>query len=251
MTDKNTNDNLNIIIGGKNMYLPIYIAKKIPFFSNLLSNEKYDEKEIICLEQSPKFLEMIIEFIRNHYHVDFFKDSLTKEFEEKCIKNNLKYYGLDVLLNNIYDYSPTRKINDRYVVDNVLISEYSHKARKPGRESWQDDYYINKNYTGFVALHNNGDVFENYALNINETIKRIRIKNKQKSIVVNKKLWCSFEYLNNNYVIPWNIVINVNDYYYVNMEDYLECCCPDVDYLAKIFNWTVKGYENRRYFKFV
>jgi hypothetical protein len=236
--NENVYYNLDFIIGGKNMSIPIYIAKNIPFFENLISTGSIKD---IYLEQSPKFLEVIVEFMRNHERIDYLKDTLTKNFDEKCIKNSLKYYGLDELLNKMYNYSPHRKVNGRYVIDSIKsLNFYKRKLCEKLKLN------AGELYTGYVVLHNNGDIFENFKLGITETIKRINVDiDKPKTIVNSGMIWYLFTYDNKDYVIPKQYVIEMDGYYYVNTENYIECYCPDIEIMSKIFHWSIKEPYNR------
>jgi len=175
---------MDIIVGGIIMTIPIYIVKKIPYLS-ILYSAKSDE--MICLDRSPKFLGIIIEFIRDQQSLDSLKTLLMKEFEDTVIKENLKYLGMDQLLNKLYDYSPSRMINGRYVVNTVQILSYSHTTYCKCINHDDDDKeifdYADKLYEGYIALYNNGEIIENYTLGINNTIKRINVKDKKRSVV--------------------------------------------------------------------
>lgn len=107
----NSEQGLKLNVRGDLIEIPSYAISHIPFFK-ILSETKSDD--VIKVDAiSPKFLNYIMEYIKNQEPISYLKRRLTENFEEKTIKDNLMYLGMDKLLNILYDLT----INDMPVIE--------------------------------------------------------------------------------------------------------------------------------------
>jgi hypothetical protein len=109
MTSK---QNLKLNVRGDLIEIPSYAISHIPFIKVLAETKSEDIIEIDVI--SPKFLNYIIEYIKNQQSPSFLKTILSKEFEKQTIEENLKYLAMDTLFNSFYD--PKHTINGLPVI---------------------------------------------------------------------------------------------------------------------------------------
>src|SRR5579863_7682413 len=112
---------------GITIEIPISIAKQIPYIEALLSTEEATKCQTINIseEVSPKFLHLIVDFIRNKQKIDYLKTILKNEFDDEIIKRQLLYLGLNDLVDKIYDYCPKEYMN-RLIINNVFYTGNSN-----------------------------------------------------------------------------------------------------------------------------
>src|SRR5271154_3104021 len=82
------------------------IIKKIPYLQTLkeMMNEKKLEEILLCDTLSPRFLQIIIEYLKNDYNYKILSQILYNEFEDTILKQNFSYLCLEKLYEIVHLY---------------------------------------------------------------------------------------------------------------------------------------------------
>jgi hypothetical protein len=118
----NSEQGLKLNVRGDLIEIPSYAILHIPFIK-ILSETKSDD--IIKIDAiSPKFLNYILEYIKNQQQTSYLKTRLTIEFEEQTIKDNLMYLAMDKLLDKLFNsfYNSKHMINNMPVIESFTFS---------------------------------------------------------------------------------------------------------------------------------
>src|SRR5438552_8395090 len=87
-------------IRGKRIEIPRYVATQIPFIDAL----KCESNEIIEVNTlSPRFLDIIIDYVRDEQKLSFLKTTLEREFDVENIQKYLKYLGMKETFDMLYE----------------------------------------------------------------------------------------------------------------------------------------------------
>ncbi len=276
--DNNMN-NLHIMIRGELFIVPSFVAKQSPFLNELLypithkvqnlktkislpqqespdnhENSLDNSDKIITLNYiSPIFFKHLMDYFKNEYKIQFFKQILDKEFDEEKIKHWLGYLALDNLYIKMYVSLPqviyipveSELINANENQNQNQPNDYNLETRKiivelaSIIEPRNDIVNCWKAKTIDQVYVLNDGSFYTKPLKKENTVRKVNAN----KIIIDNKIFYTVKYSgfsgmydkSPTYQIPGCKIIEYNGLFYMRMEDYLTCDFSDKDKLKSSF----------------
>ncbi len=207
---------LKLNIRGESINVSSYTITQIPLLDILSKTESKDDDEIVINVISLKFLKYIIEYIQDQQKFLYFRKVLDDNFDDDTIIKNLKYLGMDKLIEQMYKSKKT--INDMLVVYNI----YKEKNLNDIVCVLHDDTKLNykellKNYhQNNILIKITEPIIEDneFCIGIDVEIKKERIDPCRSKILIEKvKI--------RKYISKYDLIIDFKSYF-ITINKYCE-----------------------------
>lgn len=108
---------------GKLIIVPNHVVRQIPYLDELLLDNKAKNKIFIISDDiSPKFLNIIVDHIRNKQKPEILKSSLENEFENNVIEEQLNFLKLGGLSDKLKKLNVSKsKVSKSNILNSPIL----------------------------------------------------------------------------------------------------------------------------------